>query len=93
MSGNIKVTGGLNIESGQIDPKAAGGLNIESGQIDPKAAGGLTHLCRFKQKTTMSTRISMLRKEPITMVITLKGRRRHPLTVISLSLCPPPDIT
>jgi len=26
MSVNIKVTGGLNIESGQIDPKAAGGL-------------------------------------------------------------------
>jgi len=26
MSVNIKVTGGLNIESGQIDPKASGGL-------------------------------------------------------------------
>jgi len=26
---NIKVTGGLNIESGQNDPKAAGGLRIE----------------------------------------------------------------
>jgi len=24
---NIKVTGGLNIESGHIDPKATGGLN------------------------------------------------------------------
>jgi len=43
MSVNIKVTGGLNIESGQIDPKAAGGLNIESGQIDPKATGGLSY--------------------------------------------------
>jgi len=41
MSVNIKVTGGLNIESDQIDPKAAGGLNIESGQNDPKATGGL----------------------------------------------------
>jgi len=38
---NIKVTGGLNIESGQIDPKATGGLNIESGQNDPKATQGL----------------------------------------------------
>jgi len=27
MSVNIKVTGGLNIESGQIDPKASGGLS------------------------------------------------------------------
>jgi len=27
MSVNIKVTGGLNIEWGQIDPKATGGLN------------------------------------------------------------------
>jgi len=27
----------LNIELGQIDPKATGGLNIESGQNDPKA--------------------------------------------------------
>jgi len=27
MSVNIKVTGGLNIESGQNDPKATGGLN------------------------------------------------------------------
>jgi len=26
---NIKVTGGLNIESGQIDPKATGGLKGE----------------------------------------------------------------
>jgi len=41
MSVNIKVTGGLNIGSGQIDPKATGGLNIESGQNDPKATGGL----------------------------------------------------
>jgi len=38
---NIKVTGGLNIETGQNDPKATGGLNIESGQNDPKATGGL----------------------------------------------------
>jgi len=38
---NIKVTGGLNIESGHIDPKATGGWNIESGQIDPKATQGL----------------------------------------------------
>jgi len=37
MSVNIKVTGGLNIELGQNDPKATGGLNIESGQNDPKA--------------------------------------------------------
>jgi len=28
MSVNIKVTGGLNIEWGQIDPKTTGGLNI-----------------------------------------------------------------
>jgi len=28
MSVNIKVTGGLNIEWGQIDPKATGGLRI-----------------------------------------------------------------
>jgi len=27
MSVNIKVTGGLNIEWGQIDPKVTGGLN------------------------------------------------------------------
>jgi len=27
MSVNIKVTGGLNIEWGQIDPKATGGLS------------------------------------------------------------------
>jgi len=47
MSENIKVTGGLNIESGQIDPKATGGLNIESGQIDPKASGGLKKIFVF----------------------------------------------
>jgi len=41
MSVNIKVTGGLNIEWGQIDPKVTGGLNIEWGQIDPKVTGGL----------------------------------------------------
>jgi len=28
MSVNIKVTGGLNIEWGQIDPKVTGGLNV-----------------------------------------------------------------
>jgi len=28
MSVNIKVTGGLNIEWGQIDPKVTGGLNL-----------------------------------------------------------------
>jgi len=28
MSVNIKVTGGLNIEWGQIDPKATGGLRV-----------------------------------------------------------------
>jgi len=28
MSVNIKVTGGLNIEWGQIDPKVTGGLKI-----------------------------------------------------------------
>jgi len=39
---NIKVTGGLNIESGQNDPKAGGGCNIESGQNDPKATQGLS---------------------------------------------------
>jgi len=31
MSVNIKVTGGLNIELGQIDPKAAGGLRVQEG--------------------------------------------------------------
>jgi len=31
MSVNIKVTGGLNIEWGQIDPKVTGGLNM----VDP----------------------------------------------------------
>jgi len=31
MSVNIKVTGGLNIEWGQIDPKATGGLKKVSG--------------------------------------------------------------
>jgi len=30
MSVNIKVTGGLNIESGQIDPKVTGGLHVGS---------------------------------------------------------------
>jgi len=30
MSVNIKVTGGLNIEWGQIDPKATGGLNVSA---------------------------------------------------------------
>jgi len=30
---NIKVTGGLNIESGQIDPKATQGLNTCMCQI------------------------------------------------------------
>jgi len=34
----------LNIEWGQINPKAAGGLNIESGQIDPKETQGLSEL-------------------------------------------------
>jgi len=29
MSVNIKVTGGLNIEWGQIDPKVTGGLNMK----------------------------------------------------------------
>jgi len=29
MSVNIKVTGGLNIEWGQIDPKATGGLSVQ----------------------------------------------------------------
>jgi len=29
MSVNIKVTGGLNIEWGQIDPKVTGGLNTQ----------------------------------------------------------------
>jgi len=33
MSVNIKVTGGLNIEWGQIDPKATGGLYHKSGGI------------------------------------------------------------
>jgi len=32
MSVNIKVTGGLDIESGQIDPKATGGLSVFSVQ-------------------------------------------------------------
>jgi len=31
----------LNIEWGQINPKAAGGCNIDSGQNDPKATQGL----------------------------------------------------
>jgi len=31
---NIKVTGGLNIESGQNDPKATGGLKLQN-----------THMC------------------------------------------------
>jgi len=30
MSVNIKVTGGLNIEWGQIDPKVTGGLRVET---------------------------------------------------------------
>jgi len=29
MSVNIKVTGGLNIEWGQIDPKVTGGLKVD----------------------------------------------------------------
>jgi len=44
---NIKVTGGLNIESGHIDPKVTGGWNIESGQIDPKATQGLNTLLQY----------------------------------------------
>jgi len=31
----------LNIEWGQINPKAGGGCNIESGQNDPQATQGL----------------------------------------------------
>jgi len=31
----------LNIECGQINPKAGGGCNIDSGQNDPKATQGL----------------------------------------------------
>jgi len=32
----------LNIEWGQINPKATRGCNIDSGQIDPKATQGLS---------------------------------------------------
>jgi len=31
---NIKVTGGLNIESGHIDPKATQGLKLPSSNLD-----------------------------------------------------------
>jgi len=34
----------LNIEWGQINPKAGGGCNIDSGQNDPKATQGLIKL-------------------------------------------------
>jgi len=34
MSENIKVTGGLNIEWGQIDPKATGGLKPHHASIN-----------------------------------------------------------
>jgi len=34
MSVNIKVTGGLNIEWGQIDPKVTGGLNTINPALD-----------------------------------------------------------
>jgi len=34
----------LNIEWGQINPKAGGGCNIDSGQNDPKATQGLIHV-------------------------------------------------
>jgi len=37
MSVNIKVTGGLNIKWGQIDPKVTGGLKLLQG----------TFVCRF----------------------------------------------
>jgi len=36
MSVNIKVTGGLNIEWGQIDPKASGGLSNSTPSSDRK---------------------------------------------------------
>jgi len=51
MSENIKVTGGLNIEWGQIDHKVTGGLNIEWGHIDPKVTGGLS---RFIQEVVQT---------------------------------------
>jgi len=43
---NIKVTGGLNIESGQIDPKAAGGL---------KHQHSLTHPVNMSLQTCITT--------------------------------------
>jgi len=38
MSVNIKVTGGLNIEWGQIDPKATGGLKLENQPLSHREA-------------------------------------------------------
>jgi len=45
MSVNIKVTGGLNIEWGQIDPKATGGL---------KAFAYDTYPCVLHQQSQLS---------------------------------------
>jgi len=59
MSVNIKVTGGSNIEWGQIDPKVTGGLNIEWGQFDPKVTGGLMNsevLVRHERSSTAMDR-------------------------------------
>jgi len=36
----------LNIEWGQINPKAGGGCNIDWGQNDPKATQGLKKVCQ-----------------------------------------------
>jgi len=53
---NIKVTGGLNIESGQIDPKATQGLN-ESGL--PRA---IVMIHRFE--TEMEVNVSVDEMQP-----------------------------
>jgi len=44
MLGNVKVTGGLNIEWGQIDPKVTGGLSGEITSLVPESRSGLSRL-------------------------------------------------
>jgi len=94
---NIKVTGGLNIESGHIYPKATGGWNIESGQIDPKATQGLSRQRRGRRNTDFGW---VILAEQRTASGTLQhGLNWPPLTpaVVSkpemagLSLCNPPS--
>jgi len=54
---NIKVTGGLNIELGQIDPKATGGLRSKEGSLSESETSrslSTSHLCvKYKDYVKM----------------------------------------